>query len=106
MSERETRIDRVERALRAAYREPERAVAEPADGSVERILTRVRVCARLAREESSGEARFLWRFLSAGAVAAAVLVAVAVTSFPQEGLAVNALPDDMVASVLNPTMPF
>ena len=106
MSEREMRIDRVERALRAAYLERERAAPAPADGSVERILARVWACAGMAREESAPDTRFLWRFLSAGAVAAAVLVGVAMTSFPQEGLALNAPPDDLVASVLNPTMPF
>jgi hypothetical protein len=106
MSESETRMERVERALRAAYREPERAVAAPSDGSVERILMRVRACARLAPEQSLGDARFLWRFLSAGAVAAAVLVAVAVRNVPLEGLSLNAPSEDMVASVLNPTMPF
>ena len=106
MNEREMRIERVERALRTAYLEPGPEAPGPAEGSVERIVARVRACARAAREEATGEARFLWRFLSAGAVAAAVLVGVAMTSFPQEGLALNAPPDDLVASVLNPTMPF
>ncbi|MFI5401278.1 MAG: hypothetical protein ACHQZQ_09535 [SAR324 cluster bacterium] len=106
MSEREISIDRVERALRAAYLEPEGAAAAPAGGSVERILARVRACAGMAPDASTPDARFLWRFLSAGAVAAAVLVGVAMTSFPQEGMALNPPPDDMVASVMNPTMPF
>jgi anti-sigma-K factor RskA len=106
MNGRGLQIDRVERALRAAYREPERAGGTPPDSTVERIVMRVRACARLAREESQGDARFLWRFVSACAVAAAVLVAVAITNVPGEGLTLTPLPDDMVANVLNPTMPF
>jgi hypothetical protein len=104
MKEGETRVDRVERALRGAYREPERAGDAPTNAAVERIMMRVRARARTAREDFPAQARFVWRFLSACAVATAVLVAVAITNVPDETL--NSQTDDMVATVLNPTMPF
>jgi hypothetical protein len=100
----ETGVDRVERALRGAYWELERAGEAPSNAAVERIMMRVRAHARTLREDFPAQAQFVWRFLSACAVATAVLVAVAITNVPDETL--NAPSDDVVATVLNPTMPF
>jgi hypothetical protein len=111
MSKRETRQERVERVLQAAYRRTDLLASgpmggEPSEAAVGRIMTRVRVAARERRDGAPGDARFLWRFVSAGTVAAAALLLVAITDLPQEIGASNLPADDLVASVLNPTMPF
>lgn len=106
MNERDMRIARVERALGAAYRDPQGANDGPSEAAVQRIVMRVRARVRSAPEASSMDARFLWRFLSACAVAAAALVVLAITNVPGESLTLNPPSDDMVATVLNPTMPF
>ncbi len=111
MSERDMRRDRVERALQAVYRQPVRREAEPwagepSEASVRRIMTRVRAAAREKRDGTPGNVRFLWGFVSAGAVAAAALLLVAITDLPQDIVAANQPADDFVVSVLNPTMPF
>jgi|SRR5579863_4227048 hypothetical protein len=107
MSQSDLKVQRVERALQAAYFERGRDATAPAETSVQFILTRVRACALGQTRDAPGETQFLWRFLSAGAVAAAVLVAVALTNLPGENLTtLNPPTDDMVAMVLNPTMPF
>ena len=106
MSERELKVQRVERALKAAYFERGREACAPAEASVQCILTRVRACAADNGQDGPAESQFLWRFLSAGAVAAVVLVAVALTNLSGESLTLSTASDDMVAMVLNPTMPF
>jgi hypothetical protein len=106
MREREMKVHCVEKALRAVYRNAERAAEIPDEACIIRTLLRIRAEALSPRTDTRSEAQFLWRFLSAGAVAAAVLVGVALTNLSEEPLALNAQADDMVATVLNPTMPF
>lgn len=112
MNERDMRRDRVERALQEVYRGPvrreaERTAGEPSEATIRRIMTRVRAAARERRDGAPGNVRFLWRFVSAGAVAAAALLLIAITDLPQEIAAANQQsPDDFVVSVLNPNLPF
>ena len=106
MSDRETKLHCVERALRAVYRDAGSPAEVPDEACIVRTVTRIRSAARARRQDTRGEAQFLWRFLSAGAVAATVLVAVALTNLSDEPLVPNVPADDMVATVLNPTMPF
>lgn len=82
MSERDNRLARVERALRAVYSRQAEAVVGPSDGDVWRIMLRVRTAARGLTGAAPGDLRFLWRFLSAGLVAAAVLLFVALSDVP------------------------
>lgn len=107
MNERVSRMDRIERALGEAYlhRSQDAAADEPADGAV-RIMALIRAAARERRAEARGDTRFLWRFVSAGAVVAAALLLVAITSLPQDTVSASPNQDDVVSLVLNPTMPF
>ena len=106
MSDRELRVRCVEHALRAVYREAERTAGTPEESCVLRTLAGVRSKALQVKQEQRGEAQFLWRFLSAGAVAASVLIGVALSNLPDEALAFNSQSDDMVVAVMNPTLPF
>ena len=106
MNSRETRIRCVESALRAVHREAERGAGTPSEACILRSVAGIRVKSQQQRQEQKGEAQFLWRFLSAGAVAASVLVGVALSNLPDEPLTFNSQADDMVATVMNPTMPF
>ena len=106
MNDREMRVQCVESALRAVHRDAERNAATPDDQCILRTLSGIRSNVQQRRLEQRSEVQFLWRFLSAGAVAASVLVGVALSNLPDELVTSNSPSDDMVATVLNPTMPF
>jgi hypothetical protein len=105
MSGRDQRLERVERALCAVYRREGEAVTSPSEGDVWRIMLRVRTAARTREDAAPGDLRFLWRFMSAGIAAAAVLLVVALSDVPPEQPPVSAA-DDTIVAVMNPTLPF
>jgi hypothetical protein len=100
-------MDRIERALKGAYLHRSRGTAtRESDGGAAQIMALIRAAARERRAEARGDTRFLWRFVSAGAIAVAALLLVAITNLPQDTVSVGIGQDDVVSLVLNPTMPF
>jgi len=105
MNESGKRLDRVERALSAAYRSAESSIAGPSEPDVWRIMLRVRAAAREQIGTVPGDLRFLWRFVSAGMVAAGALLVIALSDLPVDAAPQSAA-DDMIVAVVNPTLPF
>jgi cytochrome c-type biogenesis protein CcmH/NrfG len=105
MSERDNRLQRVERTLQAVYRREEDSIAGPSEGDVWRIMLRVRAAARMRTGTAPGDVRFMWRFVSAGMVAAVVLLALALSDSAPDPVPANSV-DDMAVAVMNPSLPF